>query len=189
MALFAEHGFSATTIPMIASASGVSRTSVFRYWGSKSDIVWAEFDEHIAALAQLLTDRTDTADATMDIVRRSVVENLDRSIHASSLWRERFTLIDSSDELRSEEARRWLAWASVIADFVAHRHAIDPADPVPQSVGGAVQGAFVAVLRAQLSGPRTDTVLSALDHVLNDVGSLIQGWLYTKTALGTNTPH
>lgn len=41
MRLFTENGYSATTVPVIAEASGVGRATVFRYWGSKSEIVWA----------------------------------------------------------------------------------------------------------------------------------------------------
>jgi AcrR family transcriptional regulator len=122
MRLFTENGYAATTVPMIAEASGVGRATVFRYWRSKSEIVWAEFDQHIRRLTELLAGEVPAADNTLDFVRRSVVANLGRSIEDSNVWLERFALVDESEELRSDEARRWADWADwagAVATFVA----------------------------------------------------------------------
>ncbi len=52
--LFLEQGFEATSIADITSRAGVSRSSFFNYFGSKSDILWASLDERIAALEKRL---------------------------------------------------------------------------------------------------------------------------------------
>jgi len=181
MRLFAENGYAATTVPMIAEASGVGRATVFRYWGSKSEIVWAEFDQHIERLANLLDGETSSGERTLDIVQRSVVANLGRSIEDSSVWLERFALVDESEELRSEEARRWADWAAAVAGFVARRHGYGPAAVVPQTIGGAVQGAFLAVLRSRRSHDdfSAESVLPDLDRTLASVTRPLQEWLDT----------
>ncbi|GAA3862194.1 mycofactocin system transcriptional regulator [Leifsonia kafniensis] len=180
--LFLEHGYAETTIPMIAEASGVSRTSVFRYWGSKAEIIWGEFDRHTSNLAEGLRV-SDQGQPTMAVVRAEVVANLGRSIEDSQLWMERFAVLDSSRELRSEESAHWIDWAHTVAAFVAERHGLSADGVVAQSIGGAVQAGFLAVLRewrrAGSEWPErpTSALLAELDEALTPLGEVLQEWL------------
>lgn len=62
--LFLEKGFEATSIADITSRAGVSRSSFFNYFSSKSDILWSGLDERIAAFeGRLESDETDAAAA------------------------------------------------------------------------------------------------------------------------------
>src|SRR3954469_9136509 len=45
--LFAERGFEQTTLDAIADAVGVSRRTLFRYYASKNDIPWGQFDQSL----------------------------------------------------------------------------------------------------------------------------------------------
>lgn len=65
--LFLEQGFEATSIAEIASRAGVSRSSFFNYFSSKSDILWGAFDERLDAAAQRLD--SDDAASVPDILR------------------------------------------------------------------------------------------------------------------------
>lgn len=177
MRLFREHGYAATTIPMIARASGVSRTSVFRYWGSKAEIIWAEFETHTHRLSQLLRE-TDQGAATMTIVREQVVANLARSIDDTPLWMERFAILDSSPDLQGEAAAHWLVWAAVIAEYVGQRHGVEPSEVLPQSTGAAVQGAFSAMLRRWLRVDEpSSALLPELDAALRPLCEVLQRWI------------
>src|ERR1700677_2648042 len=42
--MFAEHGVESTTVDDIAAELGIGRRTVFRYFASKNDRVWGEFD-------------------------------------------------------------------------------------------------------------------------------------------------
>jgi AcrR family transcriptional regulator len=57
MRLFAERGFTATTIDAIAEAAGVSRATVFSYFPSKEEIVFGDAAAAIDALAERLRER------------------------------------------------------------------------------------------------------------------------------------
>ncbi|MEV7085368.1 TetR family transcriptional regulator [Streptomyces sp. NPDC093085] len=180
--LFLDLGYTATTIPMIAEASGVSRTSVFRYWGSKSEIVWGTFDLHTRRLGTLLDapEALESPEPTMRVLRERVVRNLALSMEDSGQWMERFTLLDSSPELRAEEAAHWLSWAGVVSTFVARRHGVPPDGVTAQSAGGAVQAAFLAVLRSWLTEPAPSAaLLPDLDRALTPLCDVLQRWLDT----------
>lgn len=61
--LFEERGFDAVTVEQIAEASDVSPSSVYRYFGTKEQIVlWDEFDPEMdAMLGAALTDEVPLA--------------------------------------------------------------------------------------------------------------------------------
>ena len=44
IALFVERGFDATSVDDIAAAAGIARRTFFRYYPSKADVVWGDFD-------------------------------------------------------------------------------------------------------------------------------------------------
>ena len=45
--LFERQGFDGTTIDDIAPAAGIGRRTFFRYFPSKNDIPWGNFDEEL----------------------------------------------------------------------------------------------------------------------------------------------
>ena len=45
--LFTRQGFETTTVDEIASAAGIGRRTVFRYYASKNDIPWGAFDDQL----------------------------------------------------------------------------------------------------------------------------------------------
>jgi AcrR family transcriptional regulator len=165
---------------MIAAESDVSRTSVFRYWGSKSEIVWTVFDIHTERLGSLLAAAPE-AEPTMTAIRSRVVENMRLSMIDSAVWLERFAVLETAPELRAEESAHWVAWADTVAAFVAARHGFAPADVPPQSIGAAVQAAFLAVLRQWLATGRPTAIAAVapgeLDAALTPLCDLLQGWL------------
>jgi AcrR family transcriptional regulator len=177
--LFLEHGYEATTLAMITAACRISRTSFFRYYSSKAEIIWWAFDVHTRALRGLLLDAPPTT-AVMESVRASAVAGLRRSIDAEGIWMKRFRVLDSSPALQSEESAHWLSWARVVAEFVAERCGLPVGDVIPQSIGGAVQAAFLAVLRSwkHIDHP-TSALLAELDEKLTPLCDVLQNWLDT----------
>jgi AcrR family transcriptional regulator len=57
MRLFAEHGFTATTVDAIAEAAGVSRATVFSYFPTKEEIVFGDAAAAVDMLAERLSGR------------------------------------------------------------------------------------------------------------------------------------
>jgi AcrR family transcriptional regulator/catechol 2,3-dioxygenase-like lactoylglutathione lyase family enzyme len=65
--LFLEQGYEQTSIIDITSRAGVSRSSFFNYFSSKSDVLWAGLDERIAVFEQRLA--ADEAASAASAVR------------------------------------------------------------------------------------------------------------------------
>lgn len=65
--LFLEQGYQATSVADITRRAGVSRSSFFNYFSSKSDVLWSGIDERIQQAIGSL--EALGADATGDVVR------------------------------------------------------------------------------------------------------------------------
>lgn len=72
--LFLERGYDATSVADITQRAGVSRSSFFNYFASKSDVLWSGVDERIGqAIASLeRLNRAATGDEVRDILLRVV---------------------------------------------------------------------------------------------------------------------
>ena len=75
--LFLEQGYEQTSIVDIARRAGVSRSSFFNYFSSKSDVLWAGLDERLTALEHRLEEAdgdelTETGDLRLQGERLAV---------------------------------------------------------------------------------------------------------------------
>jgi AcrR family transcriptional regulator len=161
--LFLRDGYAVTTMPAIAAAAAVSRTSVFRYFRTKSDIVWWAFDAHLDEFAALLRASEESV-PVLDAVRSAILRAVQAVADDEGVWLHRFALIDTEPELRTEEAAHWLAWAAAISAFLQSR--LSTHDPViSAAIGGALQSAYVARLRIWLDDPADVPIAVRLDEL------------------------
>jgi mycofactocin system transcriptional regulator len=162
LALFEERGFEATTLDDIAAALGVSRRTLFRYYPSKNDIVWAEFSLHLAGLRERLAHASPD-EPLMDVLRRAVVAFNDYGADELPELRIRMRLITSVPALQGHSMLRYRDWCEVIAEFVAARLGCRVDDHVPQVIANAALGTAMATYRHWITHPRVD-LLRELDE-------------------------
>jgi mycofactocin system transcriptional regulator len=141
--LFSQHGFDGTTLDQIASAVGVNRRTLFRYYPSKSDIPWGRFDQTLAEFDRMLRELpTDWP------IHRAVLEGIvrfnDVPADARPSHRSRMRLILDTPALQAHSALRYAQWRSVVAGFVAERRGVSPDDLLPQAAGYAALGIALA---------------------------------------------
>jgi mycofactocin system transcriptional regulator len=142
--LFEEHGFEETTMDDIARAVGVGRRTLFRYYPSKNDILWGQFDDGLRGFADMFR-RTPTDIPITDAIREAVIafNRLDEA--AVTQHRQRMRLLLGTPALLAHSELRYAAWRDVVADFVGERLGV-PADALLPRLAGRV--ALAAALAA-----------------------------------------
>jgi mycofactocin system transcriptional regulator len=155
LALFAEHGFEQTTLDDIANAVGVGRRTLFRYFSSKNDLVWGNFDGVLDRLRDELAD-ADPGEPMMETLARAVVSSNHYEGEALKDLRVRMTLITSVPALQAHSMVRYADWRRVVAGFVAERLHQQPDDLVPLTIGHMALGASTAAFVRWVSHPEED---------------------------------
>ena len=141
--LFVRQGYDHTTVDQIAAAVGVSRRTFFRYYDSKREVVWGEFDAELRRLRHQL-ERAPDDQPMMDVLRRAVMATNRFGARELDELRIRIGLTSSVPSLVAHSAVRYAEWCEVVAGFVAGRIGAAPDDLGPQTVARASLGAAMA---------------------------------------------
>ena len=162
-ALFAERGYDATTLADIADAAGVSTRTIFAYFPSKQDILFATFDEMREALALALTNRPAGQDA-LGALRDFIVSTAD----AKDELHERLDCVIAADEtLRSHKRARIAEFQDVVASAIADDLGAGPDDLRPQVAAASLTAAFEVLERETGGTPQTaEDIAAAIDPII-----------------------
>jgi mycofactocin system transcriptional regulator len=155
--LFARQGYDATTVDEIAAAVGISRRTFFRYFESKPDVVWGEFDAELGRLGDRLAE-APADEPMMDVLRRSVIATNRFGAGELDELRIRMVLISTVPTLVAHSAVRYEEWCAVVATFAASRLGGAPEDLGPQTVARASLGAAMAAFAAWARDDSDDLV-------------------------------
>lgn len=150
--LFAERGFDDTTLEAIAEEVGVSRRTLFRYYASKNDIPWGQFDKTLARFAVLLRAEPDTV-PVWQAVHHAVRRFNEFPLDSQPPHVERMRLILRTPTLQSHSVLRYGDWRRVIEDYVAERFELGPRHPLPRLVGHVSLSLAVAAYDEWLLDP------------------------------------
>jgi mycofactocin system transcriptional regulator len=145
--LFVRDGFDATTVDHVADAAGISRRTFFRYYASKNDVVWGDFDASLRAMESELAACPDDVELWQGI-RDAVVGFNALPPGAVAAHRQRMALILHVPALQAHSTLRYAAWRGVIAGFAARRLGV-PADALPPQLVGHVALAAAAAAYEQ----------------------------------------
>jgi mycofactocin system transcriptional regulator len=133
-ALFAERGFEATTIDDIATAAGIGRRTLFRYYPSKNDIPWGQFDESLVRL-QAHLDAMPPDVPVHRAVHEAVLAFNHLEPAAIPQHRQRMQLLLTTPALQAHSVLRYAQWRSTIAAYVARRLGQAETDLLPRTIG------------------------------------------------------
>ena len=174
--LFADRGFDEVSVDDVASAAGIARRTLFRYYPSKNAIPWGDFDTHLEHLRVLLSEvpaRTPTSAALRSILL--TFNSFDAA--ETARHRQRMRVILETAALQAHSMTMYAGWRAVVAAFVAHRLGVDASDLVPQTAAWTMLGVALSAYEYWLAdesvslpdalGEAFDTVsagLAALDH-------------------------
>lgn len=165
--LFSSRGFEATTVADIAEAVGVTRRTIFRYFASKNDIVWGDFDRVIRRLRAAFAEEGPEV-PLMDALRRAVLASNRYEPDQTPGLRIRMTLITTVPALQAHSMLRYADWSTAVAEMTAERLGAKPTDLAPQALGAAALGASMAAFKQWVENPEAD-----LEDLLEDAHHLL----------------
>lgn len=131
--LFDARGFDGTTLDDIAAAVGVSRRTLFRYYPSKNDIPWGQFDRTLDRFRQILRALPEDLPVP-EAVQRGIVAFNEFDPGADPPHAQRMRLILQTPALQAHSVLRYAEWRAVIAEYVAQRRGLRPTDALPETV-------------------------------------------------------
>ncbi|MCF3135428.1 TetR/AcrR family transcriptional regulator [Streptomyces olivochromogenes] len=128
--LFTGQGFEETTIAQIAREAGVSQRTLFRYFGTKEDLVLGDHAEYGRLLQAALESRP--ADERPWTALRAAFASLAESLPYSPEDILKITsLLDTSPSLRARQLERRQQWTDLLVPDITRR--LDaPSDPMTQ---------------------------------------------------------
>lgn len=167
--LFLENGFDQTSVEQIAQAAGVSRSTFFRQFGGKEDVVFAD---HELLLEQLRTYLAKTHANPWVAVCEASVKVFTHFTKDADLARRRYSVVRQVPALRDREIVTVFRYERLFDEYL--RQALPSLDPV-DAVGfsALVTAVHNHVLRRLLRGPRrvpVSELRTALDDVLRRFG-------------------
>jgi mycofactocin system transcriptional regulator len=169
--LFAQRGFERTTLDAIAREVGVGRRTLFRYFQSKNDIPWGQFDQTLSSFADILDGMPEHL-PLHEAVHLGVLRFNEFDPDAQPPHRERMRLILQTPALQAHSVLRYADWRAVISRYVARRLDLRPDDLLPQTVAHVSLALALTAYGTWLDRPSSslvqllDEAMSGLRHYL-----------------------
>ncbi|MEN0022471.1 MAG: TetR family transcriptional regulator [Microbacterium sp.] len=162
--LFQAQGFDQTSVEQIAKAAGVSRSTFFRQFGGKEDVVFADHEVMLGQLREYLAEGHDDPWGAVCAASESVFAHFARD---PELARRRYQVVRQVPVLREREIITVFRYERLFDDYL--RSALPGVDPL-DAVGFAalVTAVHNHVLRQLLRGKKK-VPLSSLQTALADV--------------------
>ncbi len=167
--LFGRQGFDRTTVDDIAAAAGIGRRTFFRYFPSKNDVPWGDFDAELRRM-RVRFRACPPQTPLMDAIRVAVVD-FNRVAPDQVRWhRRRMDLILRTPALQAHSTLRYAAWREVIAEFVAERTGQPPDALAPRTIAYAALGVAVAAYEQWLETEDAD-LSGLLDRAMRELAA------------------
>src|ERR1700712_2520046 len=169
LAMFSAHGFEVTSVDEIAAAAGIGRRTFFRYFKSKNDAVWGDFDTQLEQFARWF-ENCPPEIPIISAIRAGVLEFNSFDEPATASLRDRMRIILSSPALQAYSTLRYRAWRQVIVHFSAARLGVAESDLMPRALGHLALAAALAGYEQWLAADGSD-LITILARSLSLLGS------------------
>lgn len=145
--LFQEQGYEATTVDQIVELGNYSKSTFFRYFGGKEDVVFLDLPERVAQLAETLPTTTPEGDVWAAVREHATSSLLEFLSHDSDVYAECIPLWFSDPALWRRYVELMLQSERAYAEFLAGSVGAPPDDVACAVLAAAVVG----VARAAIS--------------------------------------
>lgn len=175
--LFARNGFDATTVDDLAAAVGVSRRTLFRYFDSKNDVPWGDFEGELARMREFLVALPTETPLGMGLVQALVDFNAvppEQTGH----HRLRMRLLLTVPTLQAHATLKYAEWLQVVAEHVARRTGQREHEQGPRTVAWMALGVALAAYEQWLADTDAD-----LGGLLRAGGRLLTDGIAHRTSI------
>jgi len=155
--LFLERGFENTTVDDVASAAGIGRRTLFRYFPSKNDLPWGDFEAELTRMRAFLAATAPTV-SLVDALAAAVAEFNRFPPQEIPYHRERMNLLLNVPALLAHSTLRYADWRAVVSDFAAIRLGVAADSIEPTAIGWVFLGASLAGYEQWLREDDSDLV-------------------------------
>ncbi|WP_254773963.1 TetR family transcriptional regulator [Microbacterium sp. cf046] len=166
--LFAAQGFEQTTVEQIISTAGISRSSFFRYFPTKEDVVTGGLVDLGEQLFSALVERPGDEDPWSAL--RSAMEPLVVGFSHNPVAARAITkMMTETPSLEARHYEKTLHWQALLVPEVARRLGIrpaDPTDPRPQALVAAALGCLDAATKAWAADNAEPDLRDVLDAAM-----------------------
>jgi len=172
MRLFLEQGFEKTTVDQIAAEAGLSRTSFFRYFATKEDVVLG----HLEELGQLVLDALAARPAA-EPAWQALRHAFDLLIEEGNALPEQglamSRMLQDTPSLKARQLGKQLGWQDLLAPEVARRLGVpaEAPDPRPRALVAAALGCLNAAVDVWTAGGGAVALPDLLDQAMSALAS------------------
>ncbi|HEY1703863.1 MAG TPA: TetR family transcriptional regulator [Trebonia sp.] len=168
LTLWDQRGYENVAMSEVAAAAGVNERTLFRYFASKSDIVWGAIGTSFTDLRRQLA-RTPEHETLITRIRLGVLASFGLE-EDPDVTRLRLRIISRTAELHSSTSLPFTSWRAVIEEFATRHLRADAADLTPRVAATCVQAATMSALIWW--GTQDDgTPAEAVDRALRELES------------------
>jgi AcrR family transcriptional regulator len=155
--LFSTQGFEATTVDDIAQRAAVGRTTFFRHFRTKEDVVFPDHAGLVAAVRTRLRASREERESPLHAVTEAALVVLRRYVDEGERARARYRLVTSVEPLRARELASALPYQRAFGGYLRRVLPEGPQSRLYAEVlAAAVIAAHNVVLRRWLRGESDD---------------------------------
>jgi AcrR family transcriptional regulator len=168
--LFLAQGFEKTTVDQIAAEAGLSRTSFFRYFATKEDVVLGHLDELGQQVLDALAARP-AEEPPWQSLRHAFDLLVEESAKLPDQGLAMSRMLHDAPSLRTREMGKQLGWLDLLVPEVGRRLGV-PAEAVdarPRALAAAALGCLNAAVDVWTDSGGTVSLPALLDQAMGAV--------------------
>jgi TetR/AcrR family transcriptional regulator, regulator of mycofactocin system len=168
LTLWDQGGYENVAMSEVAAAAGVNERTLFRYFASKSELVWQGIGTSFSDLPRHLA-ATPAGESLITRIRLGILASFELP-EDPEITRLRMRIISRTAELHNSSSPQFIAWRGIIQEFAAQHLGVPAADRAPLIVAACVQAATMSALiwwGAHDEGTPSDAVDRALRDLEN----------------------
>jgi AcrR family transcriptional regulator len=137
MALFAERGYTKTTVGDIAARAGLTERTFFNHFADKREVLFAD-SEHLAKQIVDAARAAPKSEAPLDAVMSAYESTGDFFEARRSITRKRSELVAAQPELRERELIKLMSLAAAVTEALKQRGTPSASASLASEMGAAI---------------------------------------------------